>query len=114
MGKSDSFAISNKFWRKENFMFLFYSFRECHCWKRTKIEIKLKIHTLGLPQQTTIIGTADHHDLSVVCQLSSNLQNRWSTKEWTSRDCGGGGGGQAHSLHPLGLGLVKFSESTGN
>ena len=34
------------FWHKDYCMYIFYSFRECHYLKRTKIEIKLKIRII--------------------------------------------------------------------
>ena len=77
------------FWRRDYFMYVFYSFRECHYLKRAKMEIKLKIRIVHW----------------VCCSIpwwsfsglpSSNLPNRWSTKQWTSAACGGGGCRRTH------------------
>jgi len=57
------------FCRRDYSMYVFYSFRECHYLKRKKIEVN-PYYSLGLLQQA-MISSADHHDLSVVCQAQA-------------------------------------------
>ena len=55
-------------------MYVIYSLRECHYLKRTtKIDVKLKTshRSLGLLRQTMMISSADHFDLSAVCQVQA-------------------------------------------
>ena len=63
-------------------MYAIYSLRDCHYLKRIKIEIKFKNShcLLGLLQQTMMISSSDHHDLSVVCQAqpTKSLVNKKS------------------------------------
>ena len=48
-------------------MYVIYSLRECNYLKRTKIEVIENLHcSLGLLQQTMLISSADHYDLSGV------------------------------------------------
>ena len=54
-------------------MYVIYSLRECRYLKRTKNRSKVENShcSLGLLRQTMMISSADHHDLSLVCQAQA-------------------------------------------
>ena len=66
--------------------------------------------SLGLLQQTTMINSADHHDLSVVCQAQAYQIVGQQKKVDLCSLCEGGGGvrGPTHRTPPLPMGLLNL------